>query len=89
VPNAFSPNKDGINETFLPIGTYINPKEFNLKIFNRWGQIIYETNDLYKGWDGDTGTGDIKQTQIYYWQLNLKDYTGESHFLNGSVKLIY
>jgi gliding motility-associated-like protein len=89
IPNTFSPNNDGVNEVFLPIGTYVNPKEYNLKIFDRWGQMVYETNDLYKGWDGDTGTGAIKQTQTYFWQIRLKDFADEEHNLNGRITLIY
>ena len=89
VPNTFTPNNDGTNDVFLPLGTYINPKEYNLKIFDRWGQIVYETNDMFKGWDGDTGSGNVKHTQVYYWQLNVKDFAGESHYLSGSVSAIY
>jgi gliding motility-associated-like protein len=89
VPNTFTPNNDGTNDVFLPLGTYINPKEYNLKIFDRWGQIVYETNDIFKGWDGDTGSGNVKHTQVYYWQLNVKDFAGESHYLSGSVSAIY
>lgn len=89
IPNTFSPNNDGVNDTFLPLGTYINPKGYNLKIFDRWGQIVFETNDVLKGWDGDTGTGNVKPTQVYYWQLNVKDFTGESYYLTGSVSAIY
>ena len=50
IPNAFSPNGDGINDTFLPIlrGT----KSYLLAIFNRWGNKIFETTDLNSGWDG-------------------------------------
>jgi len=89
VPNTFTPNNDGTNDVFLPLGTYINPKEYNLKIFDRWGQIVYETNDMFKGWDGDTGSGNVKHTQVYYWQLNVKDFAGESHYLSVSVSAIY
>ncbi len=50
VPNAFSPNNDGTNETFRPYGK--NVKSIELRIYNRWGEKVYETNDINEGWDG-------------------------------------
>ena len=58
VPNVFTPNKDGINEVFLPKAIFIfnqvgHPiKSFHMTIFNRWGQQMFESNDLNIGWDG-------------------------------------
>lgn len=49
-PNTFTPNGDGINETFKP-GT-CNPKEYVMRIFNRWGEELFETSDINIGWDG-------------------------------------
>lgn len=51
VPNSFSPNGDGRNELFKPIllGNVVN---YRFSIYNRWGQRVFETNDLQKGWDG-------------------------------------
>jgi gliding motility-associated-like protein len=49
-PNTFTPNDDGINETFKP-GT-CNPKEYVMRIFNRWGEELFETSDINTGWDG-------------------------------------
>lgn len=52
VPNVFTPNNDGKNDIFN-VYDYCQFKRFNLKIFNRWGQLIFETNDPNKGWDGN------------------------------------
>jgi gliding motility-associated-like protein len=51
VPKAFTPNDDGLNDLFKILGTDLLT-QFNLKIFNRYGQIVFETNDKSKGWDG-------------------------------------
>jgi gliding motility-associated-like protein len=51
LPKAFSPNMDGINDIIFAEGMYVS--EFNLKIYNRWGQIVFETNDMALGWNGE------------------------------------
>jgi len=51
IPNAFSPNGDGMNETYA-ISTINKLSDFTLKIFNRWGQMVFETNYITEGWDG-------------------------------------
>lgn len=51
IPNAFTPNNDGLNDQFRILGTEL-VSQFNLKIFNRYGQIIFETSDKNQGWDG-------------------------------------
>ena len=50
VPNAFTPNSDGTNDTFGAKGDGII--EFNIQIFNRWGELVFESNDINKVWDG-------------------------------------
>jgi gliding motility-associated-like protein len=88
-PNAFTPNGDGINDVFAPKGTYIDPKKYNLKIFNRWGELVFETIDINKGWDGAVGIENLRITGNYHWQLEVTDKSGESHQLKGVVSLLY
>jgi gliding motility-associated-like protein len=52
LPTAFSPNGDNINDVFLPIFNCDQVTFFNLQIFDRWGNLMFESNDQYKGWDG-------------------------------------
>lgn len=49
-PNAFTMNGDGLNDTYQPRGMFL--KQYSLKVFSRWGELIYETNDCLGGWDG-------------------------------------
>jgi gliding motility-associated-like protein len=49
-PNSFTPNRDNLNDIFLPKGDNIT--EYHLMIFNRWGQCIFESNDINNGWNG-------------------------------------
>ncbi len=72
MPNAFSPNEDGLNETFKPI-TSDPTVEFRMMIFDRLGQMIFETNDIHNGWDGTT-KGDPCPVGNYVWRI---DYQGQ------------
>jgi gliding motility-associated-like protein len=68
VPNAFSPDGDGVNETFGPIGHDLY--DYELRIFDRWGEVIFETEDPAKEWDGKVNGGDaVAQNGVYVWKL--------------------
>jgi gliding motility-associated-like protein len=74
VPNIFSPNADGINDVFQPLD-FGATKIFNMKIFNRWGELIYETSDIKQPWDG-TYKNKLQDVGVYTYYI-----TGE--FLNA------
>jgi len=84
VPNAFTPNGDGLNDTFKPI--IIKPdliSQYHLSIYNRWGQCFFETSDPAKGWDGkDEVPG------VYNWVVSYMDGMGKVNQLRGVVTLI-
>lgn len=87
IPNAFTPNSDGYNEIFTAVGEEIT--EFNMQIFNRWGELIFETNSLSNGWDGTAKGGDeIAQEGVYVYNIQLKDWQGLNHRFTGHVNLI-
>ncbi len=67
MPNAFSPNDDGINEVFKPV-TSDPSVEFEMMIFDRWGQMVFETRDIYNGWEGDF-RGDPCPAGNYVWKI--------------------
>lgn len=85
VPNAFTPNGDGINETFNPKGQSITT--FNMKIFNRWGEMLYETNDMLKGWDG-TYNGEMSQQDVYIYKIKARGEIAGLIEQDGTVTLI-
>ena len=66
LPNTFTPNHDGVNDIFSGIGTDIT--YFNMRIFNRWGAMIFETADMEKGWDGSY-KGEIVPDGIYCYVI--------------------
>jgi gliding motility-associated-like protein len=89
VPNAFTPNNDGLNDVFMPVGLGIDPNNFIMYIFDRWGEAIYNSNDLYKGWNGRTeGSDKLCQMGVYVWLIDYKDINGDRHKINGRVTLV-
>jgi gliding motility-associated-like protein len=87
IPNAFSPNGDSINDKFFGVGNGI--LEYELMIFDRWGNFIFYSDDIDKGWDGKTiGSSDIVQHDTYVWKVNLKDIFLKKHSFIGTVTLI-
>lgn len=90
VPNAFSPDGDDYNNTFQPVFTEgFDPYDFHMSIYNRWGELIFETFDATKGWNGNYG-GIRCQDGIYTWKIDfgLPDYTDERKVITGHVVLI-
>ena len=85
VPNSFTPNGDGINDIFLPKGIFVS--EYNLQIFNRWGEKLFESDDLNKGWDGSF-KNKVCQLGTYYYQIRGKGANGKSEVHNGTVQLL-
>lgn len=86
-PNAFSPNSDGLNDTF---GAHLGDcelKNFTLSIYNRWGQLIFQTRDQYKRWTG-AANGSTPQTGTYIFTCMWEDMTGHIHRHKGAVVLI-
>lgn len=87
VPNAFTPNNDGRND-FLRVLNAIKTEKLEFKIFNRWGQLIYKTNDWKRGWDG-TINGIPQATGVYVWFLSYTDRdTKETRTMRGTATLI-
>ena len=86
VPNAFSPNGDGINDVFRPIA--IGIKEFlYFKVYNRRGELIFSTSAQNQGWDGNF-KGAPQDADVYVWIAKGIDYLGKTIFKKGSVSLI-
>lgn len=77
IPNAFTPNADGVNDIFEPKGFEI--ENYTMNIFNRWGQLVFSTNDIKRGWDGSFN-GIACEEGVYTWrsvyQSNAKNSDG-------------
>lgn len=89
IPNTFTPNGNGLNELFLPVGTGINPNEYHFMIFDRWGMLIWETRTWGEGWNGvPKGASSIAQIDTYVWKIACKDNLGHNIARIGHVNLI-
>lgn len=86
IPNAFTPNGNGNNEIFNGEGEGI--REFTMYIFDRWGNLIFESHDPTKGWDGRHADGTLCQIDTYVYRFILRDVMGEEHKYMGHVNLI-
>jgi len=87
VPNAFTPNHDGVNDLFLPKYQCLF-SNYALKIFNRWGQVIFASKNSATGWDGSF-SNEEQPMGTYVWELSYKDdLTGKSMIKHGTVVLI-
>ncbi len=68
VPNSFTPNSDGLNDEFTPIVTGDEPAFYKFMVYNRWGEIVFESETVGDGWDG-TFKGEKAQSDTYVWTL--------------------
>jgi gliding motility-associated-like protein len=93
VPNTFTPDNDNFNQTFKPIFTSgFDPYDYTLYIFNRWGEIIFESHDANVGWNGTYGSnGEIEMVQdgTYTWKIEFKTKANdERKMIIGHVNIL-
>jgi len=89
-PNAFTPDGDGLNDLFFPKGTGIDPEHYELMLFDRWGNLIWQTKVWGEGWDGRANGGkEIAQQDVYVWRCNTREMeTKRLHKYIGHVTLV-
>lgn len=87
VPTAFSPNGDNTNETFTPVVVGVRDEDYQFRIYNRWGQLVFETNNPYSGWDGKV-SGKPAVTDVYVWVVEGTFVTDERFVKKGSMTLL-
>jgi gliding motility-associated-like protein len=86
VPNAFTPDGDLYNNTFKPV--LYKPQQYQMYIWNRWGELVYSSNDAYGEWDG-TYKGENAPEGVYIWRIIYHEYdTGLPKQIQGHVTLL-
>ena len=87
IPNAFSPNGDGKNELFEVVASDV--LQFHLYIFNRWGELVYETENINDTWNG-THKGKMCENGVYIWRVNYATFCNGNilEYKTGSVSLL-
>ena len=89
IPNTFTPNGDEFNNTFKPIfSSGLDPYNYTLFIYDRWGELIFESHNAQIGWDG-TYNNQLIGSNTYIWKLNFKEkQNGQEHTKLGHVNVI-
>jgi len=86
IPTGFTPNGDGINDVFKPLGSALYTSEYEMTIWNRWGQEVFRATDPSVGWDGNFH-GQQAITGVYAYLIRYKNVYGESKVAKGNVTL--
>lgn len=90
MPNAFSPNGDGLNDVFKPKGRSLNNNDYSMAVFNRWGMKVFESNDPNRGWDGNHKSKP-QPVGVYTWTMTVRNpfsTDGKVEQKTGSVYLL-
>lgn len=90
IPNAFSPNDDGRNDEFLPQGIVLGIQDYELTIWNRWGNLVFETDDPFQAWNGKTNNLRTEgiQSGTYVYHISYKDARGNPFDFSGSILVV-
>lgn len=87
IPNAFTPDGDGINDYFSVTSFGIKNEGFLLNIFNRWGESVFETTDLFEGWNG-LYQGKVCKSDVYVYKVTYSDLKNDINEIRGTVSLL-
>ncbi|NVO19795.1 MAG: gliding motility-associated C-terminal domain-containing protein [Bacteroidetes bacterium] len=85
MPNAFRP--DGVNIRYRPVFAFVDPASFQMEVFNKWGQMIFNTKDIYNGWDGNIN-GSPVTADVFLYYITYRSMTGESFTKRGLFTLV-
>ncbi len=88
IPNAFTPDGDGINETFAPQGQGVDPDVYQMQIFDRSGMLIFMTRNPYDYWDGRNKYGQMCPEGVYVYVIRLRNLNLDDKEYTGTVTLI-
>lgn len=88
VPTAFTPNNDGKNDVFFDGVPYMNLTSYDMKIFNRWGQVIYQTDSFLRPWDGYLSDGNPAPEGLYTYMIKIVSIKGKYFEYPGTFSLI-
>ncbi|MCZ4409421.1 gliding motility-associated C-terminal domain-containing protein [Cryomorphaceae bacterium 1068] len=90
IPNSFTPNGDGINDLWRPVGTTVDLSSYSCKIYDRWGRLVFQTSNINTAWNGgNTDSEYFSDTDVYTYVLEITSATTEDKYeLTGFITLI-
>jgi gliding motility-associated-like protein len=90
VPNAFTPDQDGINDVWRFTGIDVDEDHFELLIFNRWGEVVHRTNDYRAGWNGNVNNGShYVPDGVYFYRIETRSKTTQDNkVVSGHITII-
>jgi gliding motility-associated-like protein len=90
VPNAFTPDNDGKNDVFLPVINGANPENYHFSIYDRWGTLMFETNNLGEAWIGNIRGGEYyPKSDSFVWRIEVEHLSDRRlEVLEGTVTLL-
>lgn len=86
VPNAVTANGDKLNDSFGWADVFV--KEFEMKLYNRWGEKVFESTNKNIKWSGEYKEDDLKYSNVYFWIVTYKGWDGNRHIDNGTVTFV-
>ena len=86
IPDAFTPDNDGINDVFIAKGKRIS--SFFMQVFNRCGEVVFESSKIDFGWNGKNLSGKMLSNGIYLYKIQVYDLNQRLRVYNGEVKLL-
>lgn len=88
-PNAFTPNGDGINDKYIVKGRYLDWSTFEMYVYNRWGQIVFQSKNVNEAWNGRyNNNGDECPMDVYSLIISVSDIYGKQYRYNGSITIV-
>jgi gliding motility-associated-like protein len=89
IPNSFTPNRDLVNDVFAPGGIFTGIRSYEINIYNRWGQKITASQNIYSSWNGNYDNTDIPcEMGTYLYLIRITDYFGKKKEYSGNIHLI-
>ncbi|MFT5819104.1 MAG: gliding motility-associated-like protein [Crocinitomix sp.] len=91
IPNAFTPDGDSFNDVFLPIfAANLDIYDYHMVIYNRWGEVMFESFNVATGWDGTYGDRGAVKDGVYSWAIEFGDLSSdEKHSISGHVTVLH
>lgn len=89
IPNAFTPDGNGVNDVFQPKGLGILNTPYKMEIYDRWGELVFVSEEFEEGWRGQIkGTMNKAKNDVYVYKIVVKDLSGKEHIYTGHVTLL-